>query len=387
MRSLSWRPLALPLRDQRALAYPVASPPPQPSSSARAPREHAEPSPLHVLPPLSAPAPGVPSTWTTPPGAPRWSRSLPPPARCRASAHRFLFARPDFGAASFPAGPSALAPVSRRTPAAPTADTGKSPRRPGCSLGCPAPLLYHHYRTTSLPYSGTRVPVREQAQTTSRRLVRPRAPQGPAPCPMDPAWPAGPCVAAHPVDDPSWTPPAASRLHSRPQKCWPSSSPHAHLGFRSYTRTRCPDRSCSNARQRSSSLTCRTISATSCPCSLMSLQPRTVSRRRSTQDGTRFIRCSASQSTCVSHIVVTRPRLSPARLPCVGTCSSSKRALPIRCMWASSGMSSPRSVRLVTASFMSPMSQNLCIASTCTRTVSRRLRQLIGPGHEPGHAL
>src|SRR6266478_939668 len=82
------------------------------------------------------------------------------------------------------------------------------------------------------------------------------------------------------------------------------------------------------------------------------------------------MRWSARESTCVSQMTVTTPRLNPMRLPCVGKCSSSKRAMPMRCIWASnSGMSSTRSVRIVNGSFISSVYQNLWIASKFTRTV------------------
>src|SRR5712691_9590246 len=83
------------------------------------------------------------------------------------------------------------------------------------------------------------------------------------------------------------------------------------------------------------------------------------------------MRWSACESTCVSQMTVTTPRLNPVRLPCVGKCSSSKSAMPMRCIWANnSGMSSTRSVRIVNASFISSVYQNLWIASKFTRTVS-----------------
>src|SRR5439155_587882 len=71
--------------------------------------------------------------------------------------------------------------------------------------------------------------------------------------------------------------------------------------------------------------------------------------------------------------MMTLPRLNPCQLPCVGKWLSSNPASPMRCICASNnGISSTRSVVMLTASFMLSAYQNLWTASTLTRTVSTK---------------
>src|SRR5205823_7230572 len=88
------------------------------------------------------------------------------------------------------------------------------------------------------------------------------------------------------------------------------------------------------------------------------------------------MRWSACESTWVSQIVVTLPRLNPSQLPCVGKCASSKRARPMHSIWDSkSGISSTRSVLIVHVSFIPTAYQNVWNASRFTRTVSNELSE------------